>query len=103
VATVEDAIEALTNPDCVAGGGRLHQYRSGAVVLMSGTDVVNRLRITYGAPDEANARVLIADALPKVQGRAVQQELPGGMRPGGPHPHVEIDYEIPADKLREQA
>jgi hypothetical protein len=43
MATIEDAIEALTDPDCLLMNGRSHRYTSRGVVGISGVDPVRVL------------------------------------------------------------
>jgi hypothetical protein len=103
MATTENAIEALTHDECVAPGGRSGDYRARDVVLLSRTLVVTRLRTTHGARDEQEADDLIAQALPKLDGRIISREFKRGLRPKPvPPPHVEYYYEIPGKWFREQ-
>jgi hypothetical protein len=103
MATVKDAIEALTDPECLLMDGGSHRYKSRGVVGISGSKVVNRLR-SLDAPvaDDREALDLARQAAAEIGAREIVETLRSrGLRPGNrPRDHRVSTFEVPVERLR---
>jgi len=109
MATIEDAIEALTDPDCLVMNGRSRRYASRGVVGISGSNVVIRLQsldslADQRTPDErvACALDLAREAAAEIGAREIvetyaSRSLPGLSRPRDKRSSI---FEVPIERLR---
>lgn len=96
MASVDDAIELLTDPAHKAPGNAANA----ALVRMDGAAILDGL-LERGAEDDDEARRLVRAALPKLGGLDRSRMHHGGTR-GGARERQEFvdDYRVPAAKLR---
>jgi hypothetical protein len=93
MATIDDAIEMLTNRELQAGPA------VGGFVQMNGPGIVEELRRRDA--DEEEARKLVRDALRRLKGLDKSHEDRGGKRGGSkPRPAWVDDFWVPASALR---
>jgi hypothetical protein len=98
VATVDDAIEVLTDPALKAKGGRPRPN----YVRMRPDDVIGAL-LRREAGDKGEARALVIEALDKLGGEIRTRFDQGGVRAGARSRHQEIDeFWVPESALRPQ-
>jgi hypothetical protein len=111
MASIEDAIEALTDPECLTLDGRSRRYASRGVVGISGSKVAIRLQALDPQPDErepherAQAALDLARQAARMIGAReivetfASRSLPGHARQRDKRSSI---FEVPAERLRDQ-
>ena len=96
MATVDDAVELLTDPRHKAPGNPA----TAALIRMDGAAVLDGL-LERGAEDDEEARRLVRSALQRIGGLDRSRTHRGGA-PGGARERQQMvdDYRVPAAKLR---
>ena len=96
MATVDDAIELLTDPERKAPGNPANA----ALIRMDAAAILDAL-LERGADDDEEARRLVRSALQRLGGLDRSRTHRGG-GPGGARERQELvdDYRVPAAKLR---
>ena len=111
MASIEDAIEALTDPECLTLDGRLRRYTSRGVVGISGSKVAVRLQsldppADQRTPDEraASALDLARQAAAEIGAREIVETFASRSLPGHARQRDKRSstFEVPAERLRDE-